>query len=783
MSCVVRRAIAVLVAALMAGAASASAAQPPVAVSGLVSDSTGAAIVGARVELVTRQAAPRSAVTDSQGRYRFDGLPAGDYSLRVVAPGFQPAERPIGVSTSAPVVADIRLEVQGVEESVFVTGEAARAALEAQRALTPGGVTVIDNDTLYSRHVSGVADMLRYVPGMWAESAYGAEELFFSSRGSNLDATDYDKNGVKLLQDGLPVTTADGNNHNRVIDPMAARYASVARGANALTYGASTLGGAIDFTSPTARNSATRSVFLDAGNYGSLNGRLTVGGAGEKIDGLVTFEGRQWDGYREHSSQDRWGIYANTGWRPSATTNVQLSGTYVYNDQRLPGALTRAEANADPNQASAAALDGDYGKVVKTGRFAAKSTWSLGGNGTLSAGLSYEGQSLFHPIVNQIFVDFDGPGPNAPVEVFSLLIDTDHRDLGAMMRYDRRIGAHDVLAGINVGKGSVTGGNYRNRGGRPNGISQYYNSDSDSSEGFIVDRWRLSSRWTTVIGAQFVSAARGVRVDNAITGAITNPDARYNTINPRAGVIASLRSAGEVYGNVSRLFEAPTTFQLIDQVRGGTATLDPMTGTVAEFGWRSRVDQSRAMYWRWDIAAYYARISNEILSLDDPNAPGNSLVTNIDKTSHAGVEALVGGVIQMGDAHRLEPQVSLTLNRFRFAGDPLYRNNRLPAAPTHGTRAEVIYRHARGFYAGPTLDFVGERFVDFVNSYTVDGYGLMGLRAGLSGRRWELFGEVRNLFDTRYIATLSVLNVATNDSRVLNPGTPRAAYTGLRLSF
>jgi len=783
MSFVVRRVLVALLVLLMPGMAAAGAAQAQVVISGVVTDQTGAAVAGAKVELVPRQAAARSAVTDGEGRYRFDGLQAGDYTVRVAAPGFQSVERQVSVSTSSQADADIRLAVQSVEERVFVTGAGVKAQLEAQRALTPGGVTVVDSEALYSRHVSGVADMLRYVPGMWAESAYGAEELFFSSRGSNLDATDYDKNGVKLLQDGLPVTTADGNNHNRVIDPLAARYASVARGANALTYGASTLGGAIDFTSPTARNSPTRSVFLDAGNYGSLNGRLTVGGAGEKVDGLVTFEGRQWDGYRAHSSQDRWGVYANTGWRPSATTNVQLFGTYVYNDQRLPGALTRAEAGVDPNQASAAALDGNYGKVVKTGRFAAKSTWSLGAKGTLSAGLSYEGQSLFHPIVNQIFVDFDGPGPNAPVEVFSLLIDTDHRDLGAMVRYDRQVGAHGLLAGVNVGKGSVDGGNYRNLGGRPNGISEYYTSDSDSSEGFIVDRWRLSDRWTTVIGAQFVSAARGVRVNNALTGAITNPDARYSTINPRAGVIAAFESAGEVYGNVSRLFEAPTTFQLIDQVRGGTATLDPMSGTVAEFGWRSRADQPQGMYWRWDIAAYYARIRNEILSLDDPNAPGNSLVTNIDRTSHAGLEALIGGVVQVGDTHRVEPQVSLTLNRFRLAGDPTYGDNRLPAAPTYGTRAEVLYRHAGGFYAGPTFDLVGDRFVDFVNSYTVDRYGLMGLRAGVSGRRWELFGEVRNLFDTRYVATLSVLNVAAADSRVLNPGTPRAAYTGLRLSF
>ena len=421
-------------------------------------------------------------------------------------------------------MADFRLAVQTVQENVVVIGERLKAEVEAQRALTPGGVTVVEGEELYRRQISGLADMLRYVPGVWAESSSGSEELFLSSRGSNLDSTDYDKNGIKLLQDGLPVTSADGNNHNRVIDPLTARYTSVARGANALTYGASTLGGAIDFISPTARKSAPLSVFLNSGSHGSLNGRVTVGGAGDAVDGLLTVEGRNWDGYRDHSGQERWGLYANAGWQPSATTNVQLFGTYVHNDQRLPGALTRAEVNADANQASAAAIDGDYGKVVKTARVAAKTTWSLGANGSLAAGLSYEGQSLFHPIVNRIFVDFDGPGPNPPVEVFSLLVDTDHRDLGAMVRYDRRMGTHDLLAGLNYGDGSVTGGNYRNNGGRANGISEYVDNSADSVEAFVVDRWRASDRWTAVFGAQVVSAGRDVRTTNATTGALSNPN-------------------------------------------------------------------------------------------------------------------------------------------------------------------------------------------------------------------------------------------------------------------
>jgi hypothetical protein len=46
-----------------------------------------------------------------------------------------------------------------------------------------------------------------------------------------------------------------------------------------------------------------------------------------------------------------------------------------------------------------------------------------------------------------------------------------------------------------------------------------------------------------------------------------------------------------------------------------------------------------------------------------------------------------------------------------------------------------------------------------------------------------VFGEVRNIFDTDYIATVSVLNIARAHARVRYPGAPVSAYTGLRFSF
>jgi iron complex outermembrane recepter protein len=183
-------------------------------------------------------------------------------------------------------------------------------------ALTPGGGSLIDMDDFRERDVGSLADVLRYVPGIWAVSDSGNDEMFFSSRGSNLDATDWDMNGIKLLQDGLPVTTADGNNHNRIIDPLAARYASVLRGANAMSYGASTLGGAINFVTPTARDNTGIDLLLNAGDHGQRLGRLTLAEVlSESLDGLATLEGKQWDGYREHNSQERAGLYANVGWQ------------------------------------------------------------------------------------------------------------------------------------------------------------------------------------------------------------------------------------------------------------------------------------------------------------------------------------------------------------------------------------------------------------------------------------------------------------------------------------
>ena len=674
-------------------------------------------------------------------------------------------------------------------ETVTVTAQRLRESLEAQVALTPGAVTVVDGLELQARSVTNMTDLLRYVPGVWSESGWGSDELFFSSRGSNLDATDYDKNGIKLFQDGLPVTTADGNNHNRVLDPLSARYAVIAQGANALKYGASTLGGAFDFISPTARTTEPLSAYLTGGSFGLISGRVTAGSAGDAFDGLVTLEGKSYDGYRDHSQQDRQGVYANAGWQASDAVSTRVYATYIDNDEELPRGLTLQQIAEDPDQAAPSAITGDNRKIVETWRGAFKTTWQIDATSSLQFGLSYEDQSLYHPIVDVRGPDPDGAGPELGPQYFSLLIDSDHRNLGGMVRYETMLGNHGLLLGLNYGDTEVQGRHYGNLFGQRNGLMEYVDEYADSIEAFVLDRWQLAEKWTLVYGAQIVDTSREVRETAPDGTPLRNPKGDYSSVNPRLGVLYSLSDANQLFANVSRLFEAPTTFELVDDARGTDELLDPMTGTVVEVGVRGATPQVTGTRWRWDLAVYYAQIKDEILSIEaiDPGTglpTGTSLSANVDDTIHAGLEALVGASFDLGgDRHRLEPLLSLTLNEFSFDSDPVYGNNDLPAAPTYAARGELIYRHASGFYAGPTFDFIGKRYVDFANTTDVDSYQLLGFRCGISGKTWEVFGELRNVTDEDYIATFSVLNQATGNDAIYLPGAPRAAYVGARIGF
>jgi hypothetical protein len=94
-------------------------------IEGKITDPKGAAIPGATVT-VTNQVTKQdfTAVTDNQGKYKVEGLPAGAYTVRVTSKGFTEGHRDeVKVADGAAATIDVRLEIAPVEAQVKVSGQ------------------------------------------------------------------------------------------------------------------------------------------------------------------------------------------------------------------------------------------------------------------------------------------------------------------------------------------------------------------------------------------------------------------------------------------------------------------------------------------------------------------------------------------------------------------------------------------------------------------------------------------------------------------------------------
>ena len=93
---------------------------------GRVTDSTGAVVAGASVQIQnTETGLSRTEQADSEGRYSARNLPLGSYSVTVQQAGFQTAvRRGIVLTVASEVAVNVELAVGNVQEKVEVTAEA-----------------------------------------------------------------------------------------------------------------------------------------------------------------------------------------------------------------------------------------------------------------------------------------------------------------------------------------------------------------------------------------------------------------------------------------------------------------------------------------------------------------------------------------------------------------------------------------------------------------------------------------------------------------------------------
>lgn len=149
----------------------------------------------------------------------------------------------------------------------------------------PGATNLLNLDDLFTSKAT-LNDVLGNEPGVIMQEFFGGnDQPRLNIRGSGIQDNPVAR-GVQLLYDGLAINQADGSFVIGLLPTEQMRYMSVYRGANALQYGGSTLGGAINMTSRTALNS-DNFIRLQAGSCDSFNGSIGMGGYSREV-GLLS---------------------------------------------------------------------------------------------------------------------------------------------------------------------------------------------------------------------------------------------------------------------------------------------------------------------------------------------------------------------------------------------------------------------------------------------------------------------------------------------------------------
>lgn len=636
--------------------------------------------------------------------------------------------------------------------------EEARAGI----AVVAGGANIVDAEQYKQGRVSTLSDALQFSPGVFIASRFGAEESRMSIRGSGLQRT-FHMRGLQLLQDGVPLNLADGAVDFQAVEPLSARYVEVYRGANALQFGSTTLGGAVNFVSPSGLTAAPFAARIEAGSFGYKRAQVSAASSSAAADWFIASSTFNQDGFRDHSKQNTQRLSGNIGFYLTDTIETRFFLNAVTTNSELPGALTKAQMLANPRQAdpTPSTVAGNQHRDFDLYRVSNLTTFRINPEQHVEVGGFYSYKSLFHPIFQVLEQKSDDYGLNA-------------RFISDQKLFGNK---NKLIVGVSLAEGSLSDDRFANVQGQAGLRTAQAEQHSSNYAIFAENQHYFLPTTALILGAQAINSKRHLD-DRFLANGDNSVSRSYKHISPKIGVLHELTPALQIFGNLSGSYEPPT----FGELAGGpnVTPVDAQRAATIEIGTRGSSKQQWGDV-RWDISLYRARIRDELLSLNDPN--GFPLGTvNANRTIHQGIEA--GLEANIGTAWVV--RANYLLNDFRFDGDSTYGNKHLAGAPRQVANGEVLYKLSNGVYFGPNVRISSSSYVDHANTLQASGYSVFGFKLGQQvSKKLSWFIDARNLADKTYAATTNVVaNAKGLDSgQNFYPGEGRALYAGIELKY
>lgn len=189
---------------------------------------------------------------------------------------------------------------------------------------TPQSISVVTRKRLVDQEVNTIAEALRYVPGVQAESnGYEPRFTWLKFRGFDNTTNGLFKDGLQLRNPGFAVS------YN--LEPYGAEQIDVLRGPASFLYGQGSPGGLLNYVSKRPTQEALHELQFVSGNFGRNEGRVDVGG---RVHDSDLFSYRLTAVLRESGTQidnvpnDRVYLAPALTWRIASSTSATVFANY-----------------------------------------------------------------------------------------------------------------------------------------------------------------------------------------------------------------------------------------------------------------------------------------------------------------------------------------------------------------------------------------------------------------------------------------------------------------------
>ena len=268
-------------------------AQSAAQVRGLVKDSSGAAVPGALVRILSEtSSAVVELVTDTQGAYASAALAPGAYLIEVVLDGFQTSARRVVLAADQPVVADVTLEPARLSEGVVVS---ARRVEEAAQDV-PIPISVLTGETVANTGAFNVNRVKELIPTVQFYSSNPRNSaVTIRGIGSPFGLTnDGIEPGVGLYIDGVFYARPAA----ATLDFLDVAQVEVLRGPQGTLFGKNTTAGAINVTSRRPTFTPESNIEVNYGSDEFFQAKASVSGPiSRRLAARASFSGTSRGGF------------------------------------------------------------------------------------------------------------------------------------------------------------------------------------------------------------------------------------------------------------------------------------------------------------------------------------------------------------------------------------------------------------------------------------------------------------------------------------------------------